>query len=404
MKPIIFTGLLLVFLLSGSCAPRQDFNTRLNSIVKPYLFDIVGWELGAIRHEVNQWTFGRYQKIDDGVRVVWEYYSAIERAKTLRSEITAVDASNVKGDLPALEAELNRLQEEKLASQSTVERIIEKQVRDALAQQSIFNPIVGFRVSFPPVNFRLEKPPYLLVVSPRDRIASIREITLQQNLNLEEIAVIEAEADRLGVSSLVTEIGGLSVPYPTIVEDEASLRYTIDTVVEEWLHQYLFFKPLGFLYALDLVGASRNYEIATINETLASIVSKEIGSIIYQKYYSQYQTNAQQDQVAEAAFDFNREMREIRRTVDAYLARGEIALAEEFMEEKRQFLASMNYYIRRLNQAYFAFHGTYADSPTSISPIGLELKKLRAQSASLKDFLDTVSTMTSRQDLRDSIK
>jgi len=97
-------------------------------------------------------------------------------------------------------------------------------------------------------------------------------------------------------------------------------------------------------------------------------------------------------------------MREIRRAVDSYLAQGEIELAEEFMEQKRLYLASNGYYIRKLNQAYFAFHGTYADKPTSISPIGLELKQLRSQSASLKVFLDTVAGMTSRQELRDSIK
>ena len=74
------------------------------------------------------------------------------------------------------------------------------------------------------------------------------------------------------------------------------------------------------------------------------------------------------------------------------------------MEQKRQYLASMGYYISKLNQAYFAYYGTYADRPTTISPIGLELKKLRSQSASLKDLLNKVAMMTSRQDLRDSIK
>jgi len=141
-----------------------------------------------------------------------------------------------------------------------------------------------------------------------------------------------------------------------------------------------------------------------MNETLASMVSKEIGSIIYEKYYSWYENGYSQNQGAGTEFDFNQEMREIRRAVDRYLARGEIEHAEEFMEQKRQYLASMGYYIRKLNQAYFAFHGTYADSPTSISPIGVELKGLRSQSASLKDFLDTVAAMTSRQNLRDSLK
>ena len=208
----------------------------------------------------------------------------------------------------------------------------------------------------------------------------------------------------MGVSSLVVELGGFGATYPSFVANDASLRFTIDTTVEEWLHQYLAFKPLGFLYLLDLTGVSRNYEIATMNETLASMVSKEIGAIIYEKYYSWYESGYSKNQGAGSGFDFNQEIREIRRVVDTHLAQGEIERAEEFMEQKRQYLASMGYYIRKLNQAYFAFHGTYADSPTSISPIGVELKKLREQSASLEDFLDTVAAMTSRQKLRDSLR
>ena len=86
------------------------------------------------------------------------------------------------------------------------------------------------------------------------------------------------------------------------------------------------------------------------------------------------------------------------------LKAGKIEQAEEFMEQKRQFLATKGYHIRKLNQAYFAFHGAYADRPTSISPIGRELKELRNQSVSLKDFLEKAATMTSRQDLVESLK
>jgi len=230
----------------------------------------------------------------------------------------------------------------------------------------------------------------------------MREITLQQDLKVEEMESIEEGVDKLGVSSLVVELGGLGATYPTFVTNNASLQFTINTATEEWLHQYLVFKPLGFLYLLDVTGIARNYEIATMNETVAGMVSKEIGAIVSQKYYPGYGNSAQQQ--PEPEFDFNREMREIRRTVDIYLAQGEITQAEEFMEQKRQYLVSMGYPIRKLNQAYFAFHGTYADRPTSISPIGVELKKLREQSASLKDFLDTAAAMTSRQDLSASIK
>ena len=89
--------------------------------------------------------------------------------------------------------------------------------------------------------------------------------------------------------------------------------------------------------------------------------------------------------------------------IDAYLAQGEIELAEAFMEESRQYLFANGYYIRKLNQAYFAFHGAYADEPTSISPIGVKLNKLRDQIDSLKDYLNTVADMTSQQELQELI-
>jgi len=406
IKLVVTVSLLLVCLLGGSCALPRDFDSCLRSIVKPHRFSIMKWEFTTIPHEAYKLIFSKYEKADDEVHTVTEYFSSIERIKTLKSEIDAINADKRAGDLASLEAELDGLRERKTALESAVEKIIEKQVRENLAQQGVFNPIdkyIRLRVSFPPVNFNFGKPPYLLVISPRDRIESMREIALQPSISLKEMEDIEAKADKLGVSSLVVELGGYST-YPSFVTNEASLRFTIDTATEEWLHQYLAFKPLGFLYLLDLIGVRRNYDIATMNETLASMVSKEIGAIIYEKYYPQHESGANQNQVAESGFDFNREMREIRRAVDNYLAQGEVEQAEEFMEQKRQELASMGYFIRKLNQAYFAFHGTYADSPTSISPIGLELKKLRSQSASLKDFLDTVAVMTSRQNLIDSIK
>jgi len=407
VKLIASMSLLLVCWFSGSCTPIQDFDNCLKSIVEPYRFSIAKWEADVIFDEANQWIFGSNKKIDDEVHLVTRYFSYVERIEFLKSEMEAINSGNGQGDLTSLEAELNRIQEQKAALQDTVERIIERQIRDTLLRQGIFNPIdeyIRLEVGFPPVNFKLDKPPYVLVISPRDRIESVREITLLPSLSLEEIEDIEARVDKLGVSALMVEIGGFAATYPSLVANDASLRFTIDTATEEWLHQYLVFTPLGFQYLLDLTGVSRDYEIATMNETLASMVSKEIGSIIYQKYYSGDENGYSHNQGVVSGFDFNQKMREIRSTVDRYLARGEIEQAEEFMEQQRQYLASMGYYIRKLNQAYFAFHGTYADSPTSVSPIGVEMKKLREQSASLKDFLNAVAAMTSRQNLRDGLR
>lgn len=232
----------------------------------------------------------------------------------------------------------------------------------------------------------------------------MRETMLVQDIHLEAIEDIETRVDALGVSALVVELGGFGATYPTFVADDASLQFTVATATEEWLHQYLAFTPLGFMYLLDLTGVSRNYDIATMNETLAGIVSEEIAEMVLEIYYPQSETRKTGGETAEAGFDFSREMREIRIAVDEFLADGQIERAEKFMEERRQYLASKGYHIRKLNQAYFAFYGTYADEPTSVSPIGVEMRELRSQSASLREFLNAAAAMTSRQDLVDSLK
>ena len=169
------------------------------------------------------------------------------------------------------------------------------QIRETLSQQGIFNPIVGLKFGFPPVSFKLEEPPHLLVISPRDRIETMREVTLVPDMDVADMESIEDKVDKLGVSSLVVEIGGFAT-YPSYVTDRGDLRFTLDSVAHEWLHQYLAFKPLGFRYVLDQLGIRRNYEIVTMNETLASMVGKEIGSMTYDRYYAQGETvNATQE-------------------------------------------------------------------------------------------------------------
>lgn len=346
-------------------------------------------------------------KVDDEAGTVAGYFSTVGEIKKLRSDISAINSGGRQGDIAVLEAELDELQRRNTGLAGTVERILEKQVREVFSRQGVFNPLYKYlrlKVPFPPLNFRLESPPYLLVVSPREKIESMREITLQQNIGLEEMERIEDSVDELGVSSLVVALGGFAGTYPSFVTNEADLRFALDAVAEEWLHQYLAFRPLGFRYLLDVTGIARDYEIATMNETVAGMASKEIGAAVYERYYEKNEETKAQPGKEKPGFDFNREMQDIRKAVDVYLAEGKIEQAERFMEEKRRYLAENGYHIRKLNQAYFAFYGTYADTPTSISPIGLELRELRRRSASLHEFLETAASMSSRQDLKDSIK
>jgi hypothetical protein len=401
LKLIVAICLLLVSFLAGGCTPENDFNSKLGGIMAPYRFNLVGWELEALSYEIDDLFFGDDEGTVTDSEVVLEYFDIIAQINTAERSIDAVAAGLEMDDLISLKAQLGTLEEQRWTLEDKAERILEKQIRATLAEIGIFNPLDGLlslKVGFPPLNFALESPPHLLVVSPRDRISRMREVILVPEITLDEKEDIESAVDDLGVSSLVLGLGGIAT-YPSFVSSNAGLVFTINTAIEEWLHQYLFFRPLGFYYGLFLAGILTDSDLAVMNETTVGITSQEIGAIVFQNYYSQHQGQTIQNEAAGQEFNFNKEMRQIRRTVDELLAKGEVEEAEMFMEEKRLFLASNGYIIRKLNQAFFAFFGTYADSPTSVDPIGDEIRTVREGSSSVVDFLNTMAGMDSRADL-----
>ena len=77
------------------------------------------------------------------------------------------------------------------------------------------------------------------------------------------------------------------------------------------------------------------------------------------------------------------------------------------MEETRLVFLENGYLLRKINQAYFAFFGAYADSPGGAAgedPVGPAVRALREQSDSLADFVNTISWMTSFEQLQEAIK
>lgn len=381
-RAIIVVFVLLLAVIGAGCTPRNDVNRRIDAIVKTERFSIAGWEFSSLVNEIKQ-PKSKAMSDEDKINTVKQYFDITKQLNTLEAG-QKTDSS---------------LQAQKDALENSVEKIIEQQIRDILQQDGIYNPFLGLKIGFPPVDFKLSTPPQLLVVSPRDKIEPSKEVMLLPDLSLEKAEALEAEVENLGVSALVVPLGGLGATFPTFVDNGADLRFTLDAAAEEWLHQYLAFKPLGFRYVLDLLGIARNYDVVTINETVAGMVSKEIGAQVYDKYYAADESVTPPAPATKPAFDFNAAMREIRQNVDSYLANGEVTTAEQYMEQQRQYLETKGYYIRKLNQAYFAFYGSYADSPTSISPIGTKLQALRSRSASLKVFLSTVANVNSVQDL-----
>ena len=77
------------------------------------------------------------------------------------------------------------------------------------------------------------------------------------------------------------------------------------------------------------------------------------------------------------------------------------------METRRQVFWEHGYRIRKLNQAYFAFYGAYADLPGGAAgedPVGEAVRSLRAESSTLADFLKHISWMTSFEQLQKAVE
>lgn len=250
---------------------------------------------------------------------------------------------------------------------------------------------------FPQVRVKLVEPPLLLVISPRDRIAYYDRILLTPGLTGDIMAQIEEKVDALDLSSLVIQLGGFGAAYPAIVSPDMAPAYIVNAVVEEWAHQYLAFKPLGFLYLVDSLGWRQDPEVIVMNETLAGMIAREIGDKVYERYYPG--TGSKMNRQDPGAFDFNSEMRETRLKVDGLLAAGNIEEAERYMQVRRTDFNRQGYAIRKLNQAYFAFHGIYGQDPGSVSPVYRDMLKLRKNYAGLAGFIDKMSCMTGYKDL-----
>ncbi len=383
----ILAIIVLALLLPASGLPSSSAAFTAGSFegaAAPYRFGFPGWE-GKNLIGLGKARIGRlFRGSSAGDRQdVEEYYRQAREIRRLERQL--VRGAGGREDMERLE----RAREARARLEERVEAVVEGQIADVLTQEGLSLSPVG-RPLLPPLAFEFDSPPHLLVSSPRERIELLNAAVLKAGLTSREIEEIEARVEGLGGSALVERLGGIAT-YPSLVPETATLERALSTIAHEWLHHYLFFHPLGRRYG-------RNPEMTTINETAANMGGNEIGREALRRFWGR--APREEKGKPRGAFDFDREMRSIRLAVDSYLARGEVEAAEDFMEERRGYLEEQGYYIRRLNQAYFAYHGTYADTPASTSPIGPQLRALRERSASLGEFIRTVSRLSSYEELK----
>ena len=404
--------LVLLLIITSLLVPSDGYlgEKRLEwailSAVSGERFDLVSWELQAISQKVRDRVRppGATLSAEEERDLVLEYMRGVRRSNELSRALKDAAAGMGDGDLAQkqveLQTELDQLRAIQDERRPTVERILEHQVAGVL--QELRFTTMG-RV-FPPVRFQFTESPNLIIVSPREVIRMDESVHLDPTMPLDEIEKIEDEvAAEMDRSTLIEGTGGFS-SYPTMVLQSSSLSWVIETVAHEWAHTYLTLHPLGWNY-------SSSGEMRTINETVASIFGDEISRMVLEKYYPDMigpnswprPLSMAPDWLSvtpvEPEFEFGAFMRETRLATDKLLAEGKVAEAEQYMETRRVELLEEGYGIRRLNQAYFAFHGSYAVGTSATDPIGGKLRALRLRAGGLPEFIQIVARFNDATDL-----
>ncbi len=407
---ILSGALLLIILLCGlgglwawqKSAPSSPVQKKIARAVKPYRFDLLHYEIGAITSKIRERITrpGARLTPEEQKTLVENYVTLARQARHLEAEINRIYADPQQEDPAAASADLQqRLDELKQLMQEMrplVENILQRQVGSTLKEMGL--DTAG--QVWPPLAFKFSDLPKYLIASPRDHIELIAGVHLRPSLTIAQRERIEEEvAKKFQLSTLVEELGGLGV-WPTMLTDEADLPWILDTIAHEWLHTYMIFHPLGW-HMFD------NPQMDTINETVATIVGQEVGAETAWRYYGiprpkpqpLPETPAQLPPPDPNKFDFRLEMRRTRLKVDELLKQGKIEEAERYMEARRKLFVEHGYYIRKLNQAYFAFHGSYATSSASTDPIGPKLRELRSLMPDLATFVHQVQRISKPEDL-----
>lgn len=413
-----FLSVLILLLIAGSSdTPRfTDSADRTRFYTREIEFDYPNWVQDALWLKLEQASLHSPFLFERGTAksIIFEYLRVTQALLQTERRIEQLYADPQINDKEAASAFL-RAQHSELADRQQqlapfAEAILQNQVSETLARLDL----TALGQPIPPVLYHSSPTPLALIVSKREQIVQVANISILPTLTLDEQIALEDQVARsLNVSTLVVPVGGVGV-YPTMVMETTNLPWMLNTVAHEWTHNYLNLRPLGINY-------SATPELRTMNETTANIVGDEVGHLLLQTYYPELLASpsdlslvALPEQIPPSslfndppAFDFRAEMRETRVTVDKLLAEGKIEEAEAYMEARRQVFWQNGYLIRKLNQAYFAFHGAYADQPGGAAgedPVGPAVRALRAQSASLADFLHTIAWMTSFEQLQHAIQ
>ncbi|MEN6408399.1 MAG: hypothetical protein ABFD44_01640 [Anaerolineaceae bacterium] len=412
ISTIILTMVISACLLTGSDLMDAGTDARFLRYTRSIEFDHGQWIRSAfwLKTEQASLNFPEVMSAVEQKQIVLETAQKYSQLEQLAGEVMTIyadpETENPDQAVAPLVAQTKEINQRLNEIAPLAETIIQQQVSTILAEQGL---TLGGQ-PIPPVLYHASPLPDKLIISPRDEILQKTSISIQSTLSLDEINKLEERVSKdENVSALVVPVGGIGV-YPTMVQQSSDLAWLIGTVCHEWTHNYLDYRPLGWNY-------STSGELRTMNETTASLAENELRQLVLERYYPELlpppaaepsaQTSPSEKTQEAPVFDFQKEMHATRVHVDELLKAGKIDEAEAYMNARREVFWENGYPIRKLNQAYFAFYGAYADVPGGAAgedPVGPAVRQLREQSPSLAAFINRIAWMTSFDALKKAVE
>lgn len=407
---IILVLVVGALLLAFSNYPQGDELQRIRAFSRPLEFDYVGWTLNALGTKLGQVALGAVDNLSpaEQSQLVLDYLELIAEIDQANRRINEIysdpDIPNPEIASRLVRQQLQALEARRALLGPVAESILQNQTSEVVSDLGL---TIGGQ-PLPPVLFHSTPLPTALIVSPREVIEQMHNISLEPDIHVDERTILEDRIDQaFDVSSLIVDVGGIGV-YPTMITQTSNINFLTEVIAHEWIHNFLSLRPLGLNYFTSP-------ELRTMNETAAALAGIEIGRIIMERHYPELlPPPPPPEEPAEPgepppppAFDFRDEMQMTRITTDKLLAEGRIEEAEAYMEERRQMFWEHGYRIRKLNQAYFAFYGAYGDQPGGAAgedPVGEAVRNLYASSPSLEVFLKRIAWMTSFEELLDYLE
>ncbi len=403
---IIALIILFGIFIAPEWPPFEDEEHQIHALVGLRQHDFLLWEIEAVVTKAKA-VLGNshtYLSGEERKQFVLDYLDLIRQIHQLERQINDIyidpEIENPNEFSQPLQRKLAQQRDFLTQLKPLAEAIVQDQVAEVLVAE-------GFDIShqsWPPPFMHMSPLPSVLIVSPRDRIERLYQVTLKNGVPIAEQDEIEtAVFKNLSLSALVVPIGGLGT-YPAMIQEASNINWLIEVTAHEWAHNWFGFAPVSLQYGNDPVARK-------VNETAVSIIDQEIALSVITNHYPELlppptppatEDNSPQPAPQPPTFDFREEMFQTRVGVDELLTEGHIEDAESYMEERRALFLANGYNIRKINQAYFAFYGAYAASPGGSAgedPVGQMVRDIRANSASIREFLERIAPIGNFEDL-----